>query len=184
MNRYFGRVTEDHKLVLAPDILGKSIRTPTARQYHAAGYWETDHPVPTAPEGKIVRGTGLWDLVTVQEEHFPEVDENGEQVDPDDTYKPLIKQCRQRYEIVDKPEPVKVPRVFSKLQLLVALGKRDLYGRFVEYLKESGYEPMWNAAQDLSEDYDGLDEVVAQFKSALYLTDAQVDEILDEAVMR
>lgn len=83
------------------------------------------------------------------------------------------------YEKIELP-----PRVFSKLNLLVALGKRDLYGKFLDYLRESGFEPMWNAAQDLSEDYDGFDGIVAQFKSALNLTDAEVDAILGEVVNR
>lgn len=127
---------------------------PTAEQYERAGYAKNAKNEPEARDGYFV----LVDHYEARDGQIFAVYE---------------------YEKVTPP-----PRVFSKLNLLVALGKRDLYGKFLDYLRESGFEPMWNAAQDLSEDYDGFDGIVSQFKSALNLTDAEVDEILGEAVAR
>lgn len=127
---------------------------PTAEQYERAGWLKNAKNAPETRDGYVAR----VDHYEVRDGHIYAVYE---------------------YEKIELP-----PRVFSKLNLLVALGKRDLYGKFLDYLRESGFEPMWNAAQDLSEDYKGFDGIVAQFKSALNLTDAEVDEILGEAVAR
>ena len=109
MNHNFAKVTEDHHIIYAPDTLGRSLRAPTPWQYHMAGYWQVDTLVPSAPEGKMAVPTGLYDLVTIQEEHVPAADENGEPLDPNDEYKPLVKVVRQRYEF--KPIPVYEPTV-------------------------------------------------------------------------
>lgn len=114
MNHNFATVDENNRIVYAPDTLGKSLQTPKVWQYNAAGYWEVDKTVPTAPEGKyarpvVVDGHKIGDLVTIQEEHIPAEDENGEPLDPADEYKPLVKVVRSRYEFVDKP--VYVPTV-------------------------------------------------------------------------
>ena len=185
MNHNFATVDNDHRIVYAPDTLGASLRAPKDWQYHAANYWETDHPVPTAPEGKYAKPTGLYDLVTVQEEHIPAVnEETGEPLDPADEYKPLLKIVRQRYEFADIPEEVKPPRIFSKLYLILALKKRGLYENFKEMLASAGLEDLWQAANELNDGFDGFDVYLAQAKAALNLTDAEVEAILGEAVAR
>ena len=185
MNRNFATVDSSNRIVYAPDTLGASLRAPKDWQYHAANYWEIDKTVPTAPEGKYAKPTGLYDLVTVQEEHIPAVnEETGEPLDPNDEYKPLVKVVRQRYEFVDIPEEVKPPRVFSKLYLILALKKRGLYAQFKAMLSADGLEDLWQAANELNEGFDGFDAYLAQAKTALNLTDADVEAILVEAVAR
>lgn len=110
MNSNFATVDENNRIVYAPDTLGRSLRAPEDRQYHAADYWEFDKTVTEAPEGKyarpvVVDGYKIGDLVTIQEEHVPALDENGEQIDPTDEYRPLVKVVRQRYEFVPVEKP-------------------------------------------------------------------------------
>ena len=83
------------------------------------------------------------------------------------------------YEAVTPP-----PRVFSKLYLIIALKKRGLYEQFKAMLASAGLEDLWIAANELNDGYDGFDSFVAQAKTALGLTDAEVEEILGEAVAR
>lgn len=184
MNRNFATVDENNHIVYAPDTLGKSLQAPKVWQYHAKNYWEIDKTVPTAPEGKLAKPTGLYDLVTVQEEHIPEANENGEWLDPNDEYRQLIKVVRQRYEFVDIPEVVKPPRIFSKLYLILALEKRGLYAKFKEMISAAGLHDYWFAANELNESFDGFDAYLEQAKMTLNLTDAEVEEILGEAVAR
>ena len=83
------------------------------------------------------------------------------------------------YDAVTPP-----PRVFSKLYLILALKKRGLYEQFKEMLASAGLEDLWIAANELNEGYEGFDSFVAKAKTALGLTDAEVEEILGEAVAR
>ena len=83
------------------------------------------------------------------------------------------------YDAVTPP-----PRVFSKLYLILALKKRGLYEQFKAMLASAGLEDLWIAANELNDGYDGFDSFVAQAKTALGLTDAEVEEILGEAVAR
>lgn len=183
MNHNLATVDENNRIVYAPDTLGASLRAPKDWQYHNAGYWELDKTVPTAPDGQYAKQTGLYDLVTVQEEHIPEVnEETGEPLDPNDEYKPLVKVVRQRYEFLPIPEEAKTPRIFSKLYLILALQKRGLYKQFKAMLASAGLGVLWIAANELSEGYAGFDSFVAQAKTALGLSDAEVEEILGEAV--
>ena len=83
------------------------------------------------------------------------------------------------YDAVTPP-----PRVFSKLYLILALKKRGLYEHFKAMLASAGLEDLWIAANELNEGYEGFDAFVAQAKTALGLTDAEVEDILGEAVAR
>ena len=134
MNHNFATVDSDNRIVYAPDTLGASLRAPKNWQYHAANYWEIDTTVPTAPDGQYAKATGLYDLVTVQEEHVPAVnEETGEPLDPNDEYKPLIKVVRQRYEFLPIPTPEPVPpspRRYSRKKFYLALARRDVYTQF------------------------------------------------------
>lgn len=190
MNHNFATVDNDNRIVYAPDTLGASLRAPKDWQYHAANYWEIDKTVPTAPEGKYVKpvvidGYKIGDLVTVQDEHIPAVnEETGEPLDPNDEYKPLLKVVRQRYEFVDIPEVVKPPRIFSKLYLRIALRKRGLEAAFDTLLDESGLRRMWDDATELNESFPDFGDYLGEVKKAMNLTDAEVEEILGEAVAR
>ena len=83
------------------------------------------------------------------------------------------------YDAVTPP-----PRVFSKLYLILALKKRGLYEQFKAMLASAGLEDLWQAANELNDGYEGFDSFVEQAKTTLGLTDAQVEEILAEAVAR
>ena len=138
MNYNFATVDSENRIVYAPDTLGRSLRAPKDWQYHAANYWEFDKTVPEAPEGKyavvsMLGGAELGEIVTIQEEHVPELDENGEQIDPNDEYKPLIKVVRKRYEFlpIHEPEPVPAPpKRYSKKRFSLALAKRGIFSAF------------------------------------------------------
>ena len=83
------------------------------------------------------------------------------------------------YDAVTPP-----PRVFSKLYLILALKKRGLYEQFKAMLASAGLEDLWQAANELNEGYKGFDSFVEQAKTTLGITDAEVEEILGEAVVR
>lgn len=83
------------------------------------------------------------------------------------------------YEKVTPP-----PRVFSKLYLRIALRKRGLEAGFDTLLDESGLRCMWDDANELSEAFTDFGDYLDEVKSALYLTDAEVEDILEEAVSR
>lgn len=186
MNHNFAAVDSSHRIVYAPDTLGRSLRAPSAHQYHAAGYWEVDTLVPDAPDGQTARATGLWDIVTIQDEFVPAVnEETGEQVNPNDEYKPLVKVVRQRYEFVPIPHaPPPPPRVFSKLYLILALQNRGLYEQFKAMLEGCGLTDLWIAANEISEAFPGFAEYLLQARTALYLTSDEAEDILAEAVAR
>ena len=56
-------------------------------------------------------------------------DEEGEPLDPNDEYKPLLKVVGQRYEFADIPEEVKLPQPkrYSKKRFSLALAKRGIF---------------------------------------------------------
>lgn len=132
MNHNFATVDSSNRIVYAPDTLGASLRAPKDWQYHAANYWELDTTVPTAPDGQYAKPTGIYDLVTVQEEHIPAVNDEGEPLDPNDEYKPLVKVVRQRYEFLPIPEEVELPQPkrYSKKRFSLALAKRGIFSAF------------------------------------------------------
>ena len=74
--------------------------------------------------------------------------------------------------------------MFSKLYLILALKKRGLYEQFKAMLASAGLEDLWQAANELNDGYEGFDSFVEQAKTTLGLTDAEVEEILGEAVAR
>lgn len=88
------------------------------------------------------------------------------------------------YEYADAPMPEPVPRVFSKLYLILALQKRGLYERFKDTIETFSLTDLWVAANELSEAFTGFDDYLKVVKADLCLTDAQVEEILSEAVAR
>ena len=149
--------TDGSELTYAPTWLKTDaglVVNPSAEQYRAAGWLQNGVEPPAPPEGMMVAGT--------------------------------------RYEARDgrvvavydfSPIP-RAPRVFSKLYLVMVLKKRGLWTRFLCTLSEFGLEDEWNAAQDVAEDFPGFADFAARIGTALGLTDAEVEEILAEAVAR
>lgn len=127
---------------------------PTDEQYRAAGWLKNAQNAPETREGYVARVEGY----EAREGRIYAV---------------------YAYDAVTPP-----PRVFSKLQLVIALKKRDLWLRFLGILAEFDLEDEWNAAQDISDDFPGFAETLSRLGVALGLTDAEVEEILGEAVAR
>ena len=90
----------------------------------------------------------------------------------------------QIYAVYEYEKVTHPPRVFSKLYLILALKKRGLYEQFKAMLASAGLEDLWQAANELNDGYEGFDSFVEQAKTTLGLTDAEVEEILGEAVAR
>lgn len=127
---------------------------PTAEQYERAGWIRNARNAPEARDGYVARVEGY-------EAHDGQI------------------YAVYAYDAVTPP-----PRVFSKLYLILALKKRGLYEQFKAMLASTGLEDLWIAANELNDGYEGFDAFVAQAKTALNLTDAEVEEILGEAVAR
>lgn len=127
---------------------------PTAEQYERAGYAKNAQNAPETREGYVAR----VDRYEARDGRIFAV---------------------YAYDAVIPP-----PRVFSKLYLILALKKRGLYKPFKEMLASAGLEDLWQAANELNEGFDSFDLYLSQAQSSLNLTDADVDEILGEAVAR
>lgn len=127
---------------------------PSDEQYRAAGWLKNASNAPETREGYVARVEGY----EVRDGQIYAV---------------------YAYDAVTHP-----PRVFSKLYLILALKKRGLYEQFKSMLASAGLEDLWIAANELNEGYEGFDSFVAKAKTALGLTDAEVEDILGEAVAR
>lgn len=190
MNHNFAKVTEDHRIVFAPDTLGRSLRAPYPWQYHQAGYWEVDTTVPSAPEGQYAHPTGKWDLVTVQDEFVPEVyEETCEQVNPNEVYRPPVKVVRQRYEFLPlPPAPPPPPKRYSKMKFVLALAKRGMLAEWDEFAAKTEVMPgltvgrLFSEATWLQSNDDNFGEVLkaADFVFGTDTINAALDESEDE----
>ena len=127
---------------------------PTAEQYERSGWLRNARNAPETREGYVARV---------------------------ERYEARDGQIYAVYEYEKVTHP---PRVFSKLYLILALEKRGLYEQFKAMLASAGLEDIWIAANELNDGYEGFDSFVEQAKTALGVTDAEVEEILGEAVAR
>ena len=153
-NTNYGKLT-DGKLTYASDFVqldGFITINPTAEQYARAGWLRMAHNAPETREGFTARVSGY--------------EARDGQIFAVYAYDPIVVP----------------PRVFSKLRLLQALGRRNLVGVFLEWIANSGFEPMWLAAQDLSEGFEGFASIEAQVREALGVSSEEVENILAEAV--
>lgn len=156
VNRNWCRI-EDGRLVFAPTWLRTDagiVVNPSDEQYRSAGWLKNARNAPETREGYVARVEGY----EARDAQIYAV---------------------YAYEAVTPP-----PRVFSKLYLILALKKRGLYEQFKAMLASAGLEDLWIAANELNEGYEGFDAFVAQAKTALGLTDSEVEEIIGEAVAR
>ena len=156
VNRNWCRI-EDGRLVFAPTWLKTDagiVVNPTDEQYLAAGWLKNARNAPETRDGYVARVEGY----EARDGQIYAV---------------------YAYDAVTPP-----PRVFSKLYLILALKKRGLYEQFKAMLAYAGLEDLWIAANELNDGYEGFEAFVAQAKTALGLSDADVEEILGEAVAR
>ena len=131
---------------------------PTDEQYRAAGWLQNAVSAPETRDGYVARLSG---------------------------YEARDGRVVAAYEFAPIPtQPPPPPRIFSKLYLILALQKRGLYDQFKEMIFAAGLGDLWLAANELNDGFDGFGAYVAQAKAVLGLTDAQVEEILGEAVAR
>lgn len=127
---------------------------PSAEQYRAAGWLQNGVEQPAPPDGMMAAST---------------------------RYEARDGSVVAVYDYAPVP---KTPRVFSKLYLIIAIQKRGLYERFKDTLETFSLTDLWIAANEISEAFTGFDDYLKVVKADLGLTDAQVEEILAEAVAR
>lgn len=153
--------TDGVRLEFAPTWLNTDaglVINPTDEQYRAAGWMSNQIKPPAPPEGMMAYGT-----------RYQVACESGQYL------------VAAVYEYAPVPHE---PRVYSKLYLVMALKKRGLFEQFMVVVRAAQLEAEWSAAQDIAEDFPGFADFLEQIGAALGLTDAQVEEILSEAVAR
>lgn len=82
---------------------------------------------------------------------------------------------------IDEQEEQVASHTYSKLRLCLALADIGKLEAFKAWLSASGYEFLWNAAQDLASDNALFEAGVAAVKTALSLTDAEAYAVLAAA---
>ncbi|MGN0846440.1 MAG: hypothetical protein ACI4RA_03535 [Kiritimatiellia bacterium] len=160
MNRKFGRV-ENGRIVYAPSALavaGGVVVNPSAATYAANGWLPNEETRAEPPDG-MVAVSSAWTTDGARNVRVWE-------------YAPAPRRARR----------------FSKLRLYAALARAGLWDGLVEWLKTQTVDGInaytaFELAQDLTED----DEMFAPFikgaKSALGVTDEQVEAILAACVL-
>lgn len=153
--------TDGTRLDYAPTWLNTDaglVINPSDEQYRSDGWMANDVQPPAPPEGMMTSGT-----------RYEVVCEGG------------LYSVVAVYDYAPVP---KVPRVFSKLYLIIALQKRGLYEKFKDLLDGCGLTDLWLAANEISEEFPGFAEYLLQARTALYLTSDEAEDILAEAVAR
>lgn len=133
----------------------------TAADYAAAGWLAIDRSLPTADEGKVVTPTG-W------------TDEGGT--------------IKRTYTITDAPEPIKVPRKFSKLKIYAAITKLGAWEKVQTWLEAKQVDGVngWIAfqlAQEVSEDNALFAAWAEEARQLLGLDEATFNAFLDGCIL-
>ena len=95
-------------------------------------------------------------------------------------YQPLSSGCAERVYAPYVPRPR--VRTYSKYLITRALMARDKYALFKEVVTSAGYWDVWLAAENLTSDDPQFAEIRGQIGSALELSDAEIDAILEECL--
>jgi len=93
-------------------------------------------------------------------------------------YMPQASGCAER--IYTAFTPIPEVRTYSKYLITRALMARGKYALFKAVVTEAGYWDLWLAAENLTSDDKQFAEVRGQIGSALELSDAEIDAILEE----
>lgn len=161
MTPYYTYDSTTKRLTRASDpatIDGQMVVHPSAAMYARIGaHTAQQTPPPDAPEGKVAAPDGY-------------ALEGGEWV--------------QQWRLDDAPPPP--PRTFSKLKLYAALAQAGLWDALVAWLNTQTFEGInaytaFMLAQDLVEDHPMFEQWLAAAKTALDVTDEQVEAILEAA---
>lgn len=93
-------------------------------------------------------------------------------------YQPLSSGCAERVYTPYVPRPR--VKTYSKYLITRALMGRGKYTIFKEVVTSAGYWDLWLAAENLTSDDQQFAEIRGQIGSALELSDAEIDAILEE----
>lgn len=93
-------------------------------------------------------------------------------------YQPLPSGCAERVYEPYFPRPR--VKTYSKYLITRALMAREKYALFKEVVTAAGYWDLWLAAENLTSDDQQFAEIRGQIGSALKLSDAEIDAILEE----
>lgn len=129
---------------------------------------------PEPPEGKIAVPDGYELVPSEPDGYVPGIE-------PEDL---ALMEWRQKWRYEDAPPPP--PRTFSKLKLYAALAQAGLWDALVAWLNTQTFEGInaytaFMLAQDLVEDHPMFAQWLAAAKTALGVTDEQVEAILATA---
>ena len=73
------------------------------------------------------------------------------------------------------------PRTFSKLKLLIALTHRGKWAALRDWLNETGYGDLFDAAQDFREDHPQFAAALAAARTRFSLPESEIAAILSES---
>lgn len=79
--------------------------------------------------------------------------------------------------------PPQAPRTFSKMKVVMALMKRNLWIQVKAFIEQAGLYDLYLAAQTFSEDNEYFAQALSTLKATLGVTDETVEEILGEATV-
>lgn len=87
----------------------------------------------------------------------------------------------RQYEVREVPPPP--PRVFSKLKVVDALRQANVWDAVKQNIIDNGLYDLYLAAQEFAEDNAYFTQGKTALQTALGWTDAQVEEVLQEATV-
>ena len=157
MNTKYAKLA-DGEIVYAPAHLktdGGIKVNPSAESYLAAGWKKVVDEPPAPEEGKRVEPVG-W------------------------TENP--REIVRTYAQSEMPQEVAGPRTFSKLKMLLALKKRNLWVLVRTWIEEHGLYDFYLAAQYFTEDNEYFVEGRTELQKFSGKTDGEIEEILAESV--
>lgn len=84
----------------------------------------------------------------------------------------------QTYFVPEMP-----PRTFSKMKVVMALMKRNLWTQVKAFIEQAGLYDLYLAAQTFSEDNEYFTQSLSTLKTTLHVSDETVEEILSESTI-
>ena len=79
--------------------------------------------------------------------------------------------------------PPMPPRTFSKMKVVMALMKRNLWTQVKAFIEQAGLYDLYLAAQTFSEDNEYFTQSLSTLKNTLQVSDETVEEILSESTI-
>lgn len=149
-------LTAEPRYIVLAD--GTTIVNPSAEQYASlrnAYPKGDDAPMPEPQEGKVIAHAGY---------------ELGEDM-----------MWHRQWRLDDAPP--RPPRTFSKLKVVAALTEAGVWPQVKAWIEQAGLYDLYLAAQDFAEDNEYFTQGKTALQTALGWTDAQVEEILQEATV-